>query len=210
MRGTTPEIERRAKDLRAKMTPAENVMWMLLRKHRQAGFYFRRQHPIARFIVDFCCTKAKLCIEVDGGIHDDQRERDDERTAWLESMGYRVLRFRNEDVLNAPHRVARDINHALQKPAVIDDARALGCCTRTAATTSPGTGEVASLSEPERALSRRAARKAAKHRSTAARYGRGGELWRAGEGAEPRNSSMSGSRYTSAGRSTSRPSSAER
>jgi very-short-patch-repair endonuclease len=175
MRGTTPEIERRAKDLRAKMTPAENVMWMLLRKHRQAGFYFRRQHPIARFIVDFCCTKAKLCIEVDGGIHDDQRERDDERTAWLESMGYRVLRFRNEDVLNAPHRVARDINHALQKPAVIDDARALGCCTRTAATTSPGTGEVASLSEPERALSRRAREK----RQSSVNRGPVRERWRA-------------------------------
>jgi very-short-patch-repair endonuclease len=81
--------------------------------HREAGFYFRRQHPIARFIVDFCCTRAKLCIEVDGGIHDDQRERDSERTAWLESMGYRVLRFANEDVLRAPRAVARRIRQEL-------------------------------------------------------------------------------------------------
>jgi very-short-patch-repair endonuclease len=113
MRGTTPEIGRRARELRANMTPAERRMWSILRMHREAGFYFRRQHPLAHFIVDFCCTKAKLCIEVDGGIHDDQRERDSERTAWLESMGYRVLRFANEDVLRAPRAVARRIRQEL-------------------------------------------------------------------------------------------------
>jgi very-short-patch-repair endonuclease len=113
MRGTTPEIERRARELRARMTPAERRMWSILRMHRQAGFYFRRQHPLARFIVDFCCTRVKLCIEVDGGIHDEQRERDSERTAWLESMGYRVLRFTNEEVLTAPRRVARRIKQEL-------------------------------------------------------------------------------------------------
>jgi very-short-patch-repair endonuclease len=116
MRGTTPEIESRAKELRSKMTPAEQAMWRLLRKHRQTGFYFRRQHPLARFIVDFCCTRAKLCIEVDGGIHDQQRERDEERTAWLEAMGYRVLRFANEEVLSAPHLVARRIQQELIPP----------------------------------------------------------------------------------------------
>ena len=114
MRGTSPEIERRAKELRSKMTPAEREMWRLLRKHRQAGFYFRRQHPLARFIVDFCCTKAKLCIEVDGAIHDEQHQRDEERTAWLESMGYRVLRFANEEVLSAPHLVRRRLQEALR------------------------------------------------------------------------------------------------
>jgi len=114
MRASTPEIERRARELRSTMTPAEREMWELLRKHRQAGFYFRRQHPLARFIVDFCCTKAKLCIEVDGGIHAEQRERDEERTAWLESMGYRVLRFANEEVLSTPHLVTRRIKEALR------------------------------------------------------------------------------------------------
>jgi very-short-patch-repair endonuclease len=113
MRGTTPEIERRARRLRAQMTLAERKMWELLRKHRQAGYYFRRQHPISRFIVDFCCTRVKLCIEVDGGIHDEQRERDAERTAWLESMGYRVVRFANEEILGTPHFVNRRIHEEL-------------------------------------------------------------------------------------------------
>ena len=115
MRASTPEIERRARELRSRMTPAEREMWELLRKHRQAGFCFRRQHPLARFIVDFCCTKAKLCIEVDGGIHNEQRGRDEERTAWLESMGYRVLRFANEEVLSTPHLVTRRIKEALRQ-----------------------------------------------------------------------------------------------
>ncbi|HYH82367.1 MAG TPA: DUF559 domain-containing protein, partial [Longimicrobium sp.] len=56
----------------------------------------------------------KLCIEVDGGIHDQHRERDAERTAWLEAAGFRVLRFRNEDVMEARHLVARRIQDALR------------------------------------------------------------------------------------------------
>jgi very-short-patch-repair endonuclease len=115
MRDTTPEIERRAKELRRHMTLAEREMWRMLRKHRQDGFYFRRQHPVSRFILDFCCTAEKLCIEVDGGIHDEQRERDAERTAWLEAAGYRVLRFRNEDVMKARHLVAQEIQQALKR-----------------------------------------------------------------------------------------------
>ena len=114
-RGTTPWLERRARELRAGMTPAERELWMMLRKHRQDGFYFRRQHPISRYIVDFCCTKAKLCIEVDGALHDHQGERDDERTSRLEAMGYRVLRFRNEEVLRTPHLVARRIRKELRR-----------------------------------------------------------------------------------------------
>jgi very-short-patch-repair endonuclease len=117
MRGTTPEIERRAKDLRRNMTSAERELWRALRKHRQDGFYFRRQHAIERFIVDFCCTAKKLCIEVDGGIHDRQGERDAERTAYLESCGYRVLRFTNDEVLNQYHFVTRRIREALNDAA---------------------------------------------------------------------------------------------
>jgi very-short-patch-repair endonuclease len=69
--------------------------------------------PVGAVIVDFCCTREKLCIEVDGGIHDEQRERDEERTAWLEALGYRVLRFANEEVLSTPHLVARRIEQEL-------------------------------------------------------------------------------------------------
>ncbi|MFL5382265.1 MAG: endonuclease domain-containing protein [Longimicrobiaceae bacterium] len=116
MRAATPEIEQRARELRAQPTPAERAMWKLLRKHRQVGFHFRRQHPMARFIVDFCCTKAKLCIEVDGAAHEQQCERDEKRTAWLQEMGYRVLRFANEEVLDAPHLVARRVQQELLNP----------------------------------------------------------------------------------------------
>ena len=114
MRGTTPEIQKRAKELRRRMTFAEQVVWQMLRKHRQHGFYFRRQHPVGRFILDFCCAPAKLCIEIDGPIHDDQRERDAERTAWLEAAGYRVIRFRNEEVMEARHLVAQRIQAVLE------------------------------------------------------------------------------------------------
>jgi hypothetical protein len=68
---------------------------------------------MGRFVVDFCCTRRKLCIEVDGDIHDEQPERDAERTAWLDAAGSRVLRFRNEEVLDAIHVVVRRIQAAL-------------------------------------------------------------------------------------------------
>ena len=63
------------------------------------GLTFRRQHPIGAYVVDFICIPVKLIIEVDGGIHDLQRE-DAARTAWLEEQGYRVVRFSNERVLH--------------------------------------------------------------------------------------------------------------
>jgi len=114
MRGTSPEIEGAARRLRRVMTPAEERLWMALRKNQQDGFYFRRSHPIGRFVADLCCTRAKLIIEVDGGVHDQQQEHDAERTAWLEAAGYRVLRFRNEEVLEAPHLVVRHIRAVLR------------------------------------------------------------------------------------------------
>ncbi|WP_325310596.1 endonuclease domain-containing protein [Longimicrobium sp.] len=116
MRGTTPEIEERAKELRANMTIPERVLWSALRKERQNGLHFRRQHPVERFIVDFCCTSKKLCIEVDGPIHDEQQERDSARTEYLEALGFRVLRFTNDEVMNALHLVVRRIQAALAEP----------------------------------------------------------------------------------------------
>jgi very-short-patch-repair endonuclease len=108
------EIEGAARRLRREMTPAEERLWMALRRNQQKGFYFRRQHPIDRFVVDFCCTRAKLCIEVDGDVHDKQQEHDAERAAALEAAGYRVLRFCNEEVLEAPHLVVRHIQTVLR------------------------------------------------------------------------------------------------
>jgi very-short-patch-repair endonuclease len=82
------------------MTPAEQLLWEQLRAKRLHGLFFRRQHPLGPFILDFCCPVAKLVVEVDGTVHDDdeQAQYDRLRSEQLQSYGYTVLRFRNEEV----------------------------------------------------------------------------------------------------------------
>lgn len=98
-RRTTREAFFNARGLRHDLTPAEIKLWGVLRAHRLGGIQFRRQHPIGGYIVDFCAPTRKLVIELDGGQHLDQQEYDAERTSFLESRGYRVLRFWNNDVM---------------------------------------------------------------------------------------------------------------
>ena len=88
-----------AKGLRFNATVAERRLWLLLRS-RKAGAKFRRQQPIGRYIADFVCFEAKLIIELDGGQHADSVTEDTERTRWLASQGFRVLRFWNNDVID--------------------------------------------------------------------------------------------------------------
>ena len=88
-----------AKRLRQEATDAERILWREVRAHRFAGFKFKRQEPLGLYVVDFVCYEAKLIVELDGGHHADQQESDAERTHWLESRGFRVLRFWNNDVL---------------------------------------------------------------------------------------------------------------
>jgi very-short-patch-repair endonuclease len=94
-----PPILQAAREMRQPQTPAEATLWRALRD-RALGYKFRRQHPIERFIVDFYCAQTKLCIEIDGAAHmdPDQRAYDLARTAYLEEMGYKVIRFTNDDV----------------------------------------------------------------------------------------------------------------
>ncbi|HEX2190148.1 MAG TPA: endonuclease domain-containing protein [Longimicrobiaceae bacterium] len=117
MRGTTPVVEERARALRKELTPAEQALWRALRYDRIRGMRFRRQHPVLDFVVDFYCPARKLCVELDGGIHDepDQQERDRTRTAVLEAGGFRVLRFRNGEVTNDTSSVLRRIRAALDE-----------------------------------------------------------------------------------------------
>jgi 5-methyltetrahydrofolate--homocysteine methyltransferase len=89
----------RARELRGQSTLAEKTLWETLRARRLDGNKFRRQYSIEFFIVDFCCTELKLVIEVDGEIHTGQTEYDHERTQVLNAMGFRVLRFSNQQVL---------------------------------------------------------------------------------------------------------------
>jgi very-short-patch-repair endonuclease len=89
-----------AKKLRSNTTPHERMLWRALKELPVDGTHFRRQAPIGSCVVDFFCPAKRLIIELDGGHHneDDAFRRDQERQAWLEQEGYRVVRFWNSDV----------------------------------------------------------------------------------------------------------------
>ena len=105
-----PSILLRARELRHPQTPAEATLWRYLRD-RNLGYKFRRQHPIDRFIIDFYCAAAKLCIEIDGSSHfeKEQEEYDKARTEILQELGYQVIRFTNNDVRYNVHEVVDEI-----------------------------------------------------------------------------------------------------
>ena len=100
MRDSKPNTVRRARDLRKRMTDAEVILWSRLRRDVVGGFRFRRQHPLGPYIADFACVPAKLVVEVDGDSHgsDTGIEYDRRRNAYVEALGWRVLRVWNEDV----------------------------------------------------------------------------------------------------------------
>jgi very-short-patch-repair endonuclease len=83
--------------LRREMTDAERKLWQYLRAGRFDGIKFRRQHPIPPYIADFCCVSARLIIELDGSQH--SNEVDAARVRYLESQGWRILRFWDNDAL---------------------------------------------------------------------------------------------------------------
>jgi len=103
----------RARALRRGQSDAERRLWERLRHRVLLGWKFRRQHEIGPFVVDFACADAGLVVELDGGQHLDQTERDARRTRWLEQEGYRVLRFWNDDVLKRTDEVLEQIVRAL-------------------------------------------------------------------------------------------------
>ena len=95
-----------AKENRRHMTDAEKVLWKVLRQSI-CSFKFRRQHPIYDYIADFICLEKRLIIEVDGAYHCELQQQEDDqiRTDILSDMGYKVLRFTNDEVLSSPHTV---------------------------------------------------------------------------------------------------------
>ncbi len=109
-----------AKTLRRNMTKAERKLWRDLKHLKKSGFHFRRQAPIGNYIVDFVCHSHKLIVELDGGHHaeNQQRDKDFERQAWLESQGYRVLRFWNDVVSESNDGVIRYIEAVLRDPTI--------------------------------------------------------------------------------------------
>ncbi len=111
---STPKMKHRAAELRRDQTPAEAKLWRFLRAHQTNEVHFRRQHAIGNYVVDFCAPSHRLIIEVDGGQHLEQDEYDNERTKFLQSKGYRVLRFWNSDVTKDFDGVMRTILEALE------------------------------------------------------------------------------------------------
>ena len=107
----------RAWELRQELTPAETKLWPYLRRLREQGVHFRRQHAIGPYVADFCAPGQRLVIEVDGSQHVEQQDYDDERTVYLKLQGYRVLRFWNNQVMNDMQGVMRVILQALPHPS---------------------------------------------------------------------------------------------
>ncbi|MDY7522933.1 endonuclease domain-containing protein [Sphingomonas sp. 10B4] len=101
----SPEMTKRARDLRTNATDAERRIWLRIRSYRPR---FTRQLVIGRYIIDIACREAKLAIELDGGQHTDSLY-DEERTAFLESLGWQVLRFWNSEAITNPDGVAEAI-----------------------------------------------------------------------------------------------------
>jgi very-short-patch-repair endonuclease/SAM-dependent methyltransferase len=106
----------RARELRQKQTPAEKVLWECLRDRRLFEAKFRRQHNIGQYIADFYCHEAKLVIELDGDIHQNQQERDGDRDQWMQSHGFNVIRFSNQAILDYPEETLTQISSFLPSP----------------------------------------------------------------------------------------------
>jgi very-short-patch-repair endonuclease len=110
---SNPKTRTYAIELRREPTPVERKLWSKIRND-QLGVSFRRQHAIGNYIPDFVCIEKKLIIELDGSQHLEQEEYDQERTKYLESLGYKVIRFWNNDVTNNIDGVILAITHAME------------------------------------------------------------------------------------------------
>jgi very-short-patch-repair endonuclease len=105
-----------ARRLRNQITPAEKALWRHLRAQQLNGHKFRRQVAIGAYVVDFVCRAAKVIVELDGPQHQDPEalEYDAKRTAWLQSLGYRILRFHNHQLDEEIRSVVDEIARALE------------------------------------------------------------------------------------------------
>jgi very-short-patch-repair endonuclease len=112
-----PRLLELAREMRREAAPAEGLLWACLRNRQLGGFKFRRQHPIDRYIADFCCTERKIIVEADGDSHQDRCDRDEQRTAHLEKYCFRVIRFENTDVFENLEQVLLKILEACEGAA---------------------------------------------------------------------------------------------
>ena len=110
-----PALHQRAKAMRQGMSEAEAKLWQHLRAGRLNGHKFRRQQPMGNYIVDFMCVTPKLIVEADGGQHTERAAYDHARTAYLNSLGFTVLRFWNHEILQQTNDVLAEILRVLQE-----------------------------------------------------------------------------------------------
>jgi very-short-patch-repair endonuclease len=120
-RSSTPGLWEKLKPLvrqmRTEPTHAEQALWQHLRSRQLCECKFRRQHAIDRFVVDFYCAERDMIIEVDGPVHDFTPEEDALRQEYLESLGFHVLRFTNQQVLENIDSVLQEIILFLEPPS---------------------------------------------------------------------------------------------
>ncbi|WP_282269393.1 DUF559 domain-containing protein [Stenotrophomonas sp. PS02298] len=109
------KLRTRARALRNTPTDAEDRLWQQLRRRQLAGFRFRRQMPLAGYIADFVCLDVQLIVELDGGQHLEQLAYDQRRTEVLQGLGFRVLRYWNDEVLQRMPAVLEDILRVLAR-----------------------------------------------------------------------------------------------
>ena len=126
-----PHLVARARKLRIEQTNAEQLLWRLLRNRQFGGLKFRRQYPMAPYVLDFYCHAARLAIEVDGAQHSepDKERRDAERTTYLGRQGITVIRFWNHEVLQETEAVLEQLHDALT-PALSQREREKGPTAR--------------------------------------------------------------------------------
>jgi very-short-patch-repair endonuclease len=117
MRGLRLHETKRARTLRREQTVAEEQLWRHLRGRKLNGFKFVRQEPIGPYFGDFVCREEKLVVELDGATHGTVPEikRDERRSGYLAEWGYRVIRFTNAEVFEAPGGVVETILAALER-----------------------------------------------------------------------------------------------
>ena len=123
IRGTLPVVEASAREMRHRPTPAERVLWDMLRTAPVGGLKWRRQHPVGRFVLDFCCPQLRLVVELDGEVHAYQASYDEDRTDHLARHGYHVIRFANRDVFDHPDAVLATIASACQSRSALPPAK---------------------------------------------------------------------------------------
>ena len=99
--------------LRKRATPAEVMLWEEIRNRKLNGLKFRRQYPVSGFILDFYCAEKNLGIELDGSIHDTQKEYDQIREQLISESGIRILRFSNQEIMENMEEVKTKIENLI-------------------------------------------------------------------------------------------------